>query len=151
MNIFSQSTGIFPDKMGLAKVSPIFKNGKKAVPPSYRPCYMYFHVFKKILESIIIIFCLISNSDFGQIIQLNMSCQNQMIKSVKCLTTKKHLFGIFIDLSKACDTVDHKILMKKLEHYGMNTKNLLQCKNYLTSQKEYIQYHIIILMIIITI
>ena len=47
MNIFSQSlsTGIFPDKIEIAKVSPIFKNGKKSVASNYRP--MYFHVFEK--------------------------------------------------------------------------------------------------------
>ena len=55
MNIFSQylSTGIFPDKMKIAKVSPIFKNGKRSIASNYRqisvlPC------FSKVLERIII-------------------------------------------------------------------------------------------------
>ena len=53
---------------------------------------------------------------------------------------KNYLLGIFIDLSKASDTVDHKILMQKLEHCRINRKNLSQFKSYLTNRKQYIQY-----------
>ena len=53
---------------------------------------------------------------------------------------KNYLLGIFIDLSKAFDTMDHKILIQKLEHYVINGKNLSWFKNYLTNQKQYIQY-----------
>ena len=52
---------------------------------------------------------------------------------------KNYLLGIFIDLSKAFDTVDHKIVKQKLEHYRIK-KNLSWFKNYLTSQNQYIQY-----------
>ena len=49
MGIFSQSlsTGILPDKMKIAKVLPIFKNGKKLLHP-INDQFLYFHVFKKI-------------------------------------------------------------------------------------------------------
>ena len=47
---------------------------------------------------------------------------------------------IFIDFSKAFDTVDHKILIQKLEHCGINRKNLSWFKNYLPNRKQYIQY-----------
>ena len=53
---------------------------------------------------------------------------------------KNYLLGILIDLSKAFDNVDHKILIQKLEHYQRNRKNLSWFKNYLTNQKQYIQY-----------
>ena len=48
MNIFSQSlsTGIFQDKMKIAKVSPIFKNGKKSIASKIDQ-YLYFHIFQK--------------------------------------------------------------------------------------------------------
>ena len=53
MNIFSQSlsTRIFQDKMTIAKVSPIFKNGKKTIASNYRPIPV-LPCFSKILERI---------------------------------------------------------------------------------------------------
>ena len=53
MNIFSRSlsTGIFPEKMKIVKVSPIFKNGKKTIASNYRPTSVLPY-FSKILERI---------------------------------------------------------------------------------------------------
>ena len=50
---------------------------------------------------------------------------------------KKFFLGIFVDLSKAFDTVDHGILIKKSEKYGMYSKNLLWFKSYLSNRKQY--------------
>ena len=86
MNIFSQSlsTRIFQDKMTIAKASPKHKNGKKTIASNYRPIPV-LPCFSKILERIMynrfysyltgnnILFNLL-NSDFRQIIQLNMHC-----------------------------------------------------------------------------
>ena len=46
--------------------------------------------------------------------------------------------GIFIDLSKAFDTVDHKLLLRKMEHYGIRGNALLWVTSFLSYRTQYI-------------
>ena len=55
------------------------------------------------------------------------------------MNRSNHIPGFLIDLSKAFDTIDHAILLKKLENYGIKDKNLAWFKSYLTNRKQYIQ------------
>ena len=50
--------------------------------------------------------------------------------------------GIFIDLSKAFNTVNHHIVISKLKNYGMKGENLSRLKNYLQNRKQYFNYSI---------
>ena len=55
---------------------------------------------------------------------------------------EQYTLGVFINLYKAFDTVDHKILITKLENYGIKGINLLWFKSYLENCKQFVQYDI---------
>ena len=146
MNIFSLSLkkGIFPEKMKIVKVSPIFKKGDKSILSNYRPISV-LPCFSKILERIMynrlyaylaennILF----NKQFG--FRAGHSTEHALLELIDQISDsfndKSYFLGIFIDLSKAFDTVDHKILLKKLQHYGIKGKNLSWFESYLTGRK----------------
>ena len=151
MRIFnlSLSTGIFPDKLKIAKVSPIFKNSEKNLLTNYRPISV-LPCFSKILERIMydrLYSYLTENKilfkkQFG--FRSGHSTDHALLELIdqicECFDKKKYFLGIFVDLSKAFDTVNHKILIKKLENYGICGKNLLWFKSYLSNRKQYLEY-----------
>ena len=52
----------------------------------------------------------------------------------------KFTIGVFIDLSKAFDTVDHEILLEKIQHNGIQGNNLRWFQSYLTNRKQFINF-----------
>jgi hypothetical protein len=66
------------------------------------------------------------------------STTHALHKSVETITKNlkqgKHVLGVFIDLSKAFDTLDHSTLLSKLENYGVRCTALVLLKSYLTDR-----------------
>ena len=67
---------------------------------------------------------------------LNSSWDDDLLK--KELDNKKGVGGVFIDLKKAFDTVNHQILCNKLSYYGFRGKSNLLIESFLTDRKKYV-------------
>ena len=57
----------------------------------------------------------------------------------KTFDNRKFTLCVFIELSKAFDTVDHQILLKKLKHDRVNKKTLAWLRSYLFQRKKHIE------------
>ena len=139
--------GIFPDELKIAKVSPIYKKDDEQLMENYRPISI-LPIFSKIFEKIIyerlynflISQNILHHNQFG--FRKGHSTSHALNYSIEhivnSLKRENHVLGIFIDLSKAFDTIDHEILLYKLHHYGIrgNTHKLLS--SYLTNRYQYI-------------
>ena len=60
---------------------------------------------------------------------------------VEALEHHEHVMVLYLDLAKAFDTVDHKILLNKLSHYGIRGKALSWFENYLNERQQFVKYN----------
>ena len=136
--------GIYPDNLKVAKVIPIFKKGEQTSVNNFRPISILSpinKIFEKLLYSRLIKYVDKSNIlykyQFG--FRKNHSTEHALIELVDQIRLNmggnQMTCGIFIDLSKVFDTVNHKIL----EYYGIRGKALDIFKSYLSNRKQYVQ------------
>ena len=130
-SIFNKSfqTGVFPDRLQYAKITPVHKGDDKRLINNCHPISIP-PVFSKVLEklmhlrltSFFIDTCnLICDNQYGFRAKHTayMALLNIMDQISIEIDNRKYFIGIFLDLSEAFDTIDHNIFLKKLEIYGI--------------------------------
>lgn len=139
-------TGVFPDKLKIAEVIPIYKGkGSQNDPSGYRPISLLSNI-AKIMENVIKIRLMgylgkqkiIPKNQFGFIPKKNTShaVAHFTNKVLDCWEKHKKCAGIFLDVQKAFDSVNHAKLINKMEMFGIRGLALQLFKSYLSNRMQ---------------
>ena len=144
----SFNTGIYIEKLKVSKVIPIFKGkGSNLECCNYRPISLLWNIDKiveklmhKRLYNFLSKYKIIFNLQFG--FRKSHSTSHALIylteKVREALDANCFSCGVFVDLPKAFDTVDHEILLYKLDHYGIRGIENSWFKSYLSNRKQFV-------------
>ena len=135
----SITDGEFPHDMKAADVSPLYKSKEKHMVTNYRPISLLITI-SKILEKLVYNFLVETDQlyqrQYG--FRSRHSCQNAISELIgtilKNQEENKLTVGVFIDLSKAFDTLSHDILLGKLCKYGIRGTALKWFESYLSNR-----------------
>lgn len=141
----SLSTGIFPDLFKKALVHPIFKSGDRSLVENYRPISVLpalSKILEKIINSRLVSYLetnnLLSPNQFG--FRKKKSTADAVHSLVDYIATKldqtQKCVGLFLDLTKAFDTVSIPILLSKLEALGVRGTQLSLFRSYLSGRTQ---------------
>ena len=144
----SLATGIFPEKLKIAKVMPFYKNDDITLMDNYRPVSLFTSiskVFEKVVFTQLYEFFDKHNLFFSSQYGFRKKHSTEMAgleltdKILKDIDNKDISLAIFMDLSKAFDTLDHQILLNKLKYCGVNDISLKWFSSYLTGRQQYVE------------
>ena len=153
LNIFFNKfidIGIFPDILKIGEITPIFKKGNSELMKNYRPVSTlpcFGKIFEKIIYSRLYNFFtskgIIYENQYGfrRHHSTSHAVNYSVNKIISNIEKKSHVLGIFIDLSKAFDTICHVKLQYKLENYGIRGTPLKLLKSYITNRKQLTKFN----------
>ena len=126
---------------------PIFEAGDAKLVSNYRPISV-LPTFSKIaeglvyirLENYIIENAILHQNQFGFRSKLStcMALLELIDKLSRSIDDRQLTIGVFVDLAKAFDTVNHQVLLAKLEHYGIRGTALNWFRSYLSNRKQFV-------------
>jgi hypothetical protein len=146
----SLEKGIFPNNLITAKVIPIFKAGDVDIFTNCRPISIlssFSKIYEKVMYNRLLDFIerfeILYSFQFGFCTKhsTNHALTHLVNKIATEIDQNKISIGVFLDLSKAFDTLNHGILFSKLENYGIRGVALNWIKSYFHNRKQFIQYN----------
>ena len=146
----SFSTGVFPLELKVARVIPLFKSGLSTLFSNYRPVSVLpalSKIFERLLYARLLKFINDNNVlykfqfGFREGHSPNLALMLLVDKISRALEDGDFVLGLFLDFSKAFDTVNHEILFTKLEFYGVRGLSLNLFKSYLGGRKQFVEYN----------
>ena len=141
--------GHYPECFKVAKVVPVFKAEDPTKFSNYRPVSVLpvlSQVFERILKLRLVQFfgkhqIIIPNQYGFRAGHSTAMAILDMVEKVRSAWAEKDAaLGVFIDLKKAFDTVDHGLLLQKLDHYGIRNQTLKILESYLKDRSQYVCY-----------
>ena len=142
------NSGIFPDKVKIAKVTPIYKKNDKKQVTNYRPISV-LPVVSKAIETVIadqlnayfIESIPFSSQKYGfrKKSFTELAAIELLDRLLDQLNQQKIPINFHLDLSNAFDGLNHNTLIDKLVYYGATGKSKDLLSNYLTERQQYVQ------------
>jgi len=143
----SLSQGIVPDALKIARITPIDKGENSVLPENYRPistlsafAIIFENIVHKQLTGYIEKHNILFEYQFGfRKSHSTAQAIAELTDNLKrAIDNNLYTCGVFVDFSKAFDTVNHQILVQKLEKYGIRGIPLLWFKDYLQNRKQFV-------------
>ena len=143
----SFKNGIFPDLFKVAKIIPVYKKGSKLDRSNYRPISLLSNIskiFEKLMHTRLYGFL----DRFERLYKYQFGFRNKhstthtlinITEAIrKALDEKSYACGVFVDLQKAFDTVNHNILLTKLNYNGIRGSALEWFRSYLSNRSQFV-------------